>query len=173
MAKKGTPAEEARPDGSVKKLRKLVKDVRVAMLTTVTRDGSLRSRPMLTSQVEPEGGLWFIAKAGSAVAEEISAQPRVNVSYANPKGDRYVSLSGTASLVRDASRLKELWSGKHKAWFPEGKKDPDLALVRVAVQGAEYWDTGRSAGVPVSDVGRAQPGQDRSAENGTGAGAQG
>ena len=173
MAKKGTPAGAAKANGSVKKLRKLIRDVRIAMLTTSARDGSLRSRPMMTSEVEFDGNVWFIARTDSALAEEIGGNPRVNVTYANPKGDRYISLTGTASLVRDADKLKELWSGKHKAWFPDGKKDPALALLRVDVQGAEYWDH-RADGVQLAQFARTEaPALAGNNDDVTGAGAQG
>ena len=174
MAKKDTPAGAAKANGSVKKLRKLMRDIRIAMLTTSARDGSLRSRPMMTSEVEFDGNLWFIARTDSAVAEEIGGNPRVNVTYANPQGDRYISLTGTASLVRDEAKVKELWSGKHKAWFPNGKKDPTLALLRVEVHGAEYWDH-RPDGVQLAQFVRPEP-PPATAGNGdevTGAGAQG
>ena len=124
----------------IHELRKLMKDIRTAMLTTTAGDGSLHSRPMLTSDIAVDGDLWFIASAASGLAQEIAANPNVNVSYSNPKGDRYISVTGAAEMVRDPERLKELWSGKHKAWFRQGKKDPDLTLIRVDVHFAEYWD---------------------------------
>jgi general stress protein 26 len=170
MAKKDTQAQAAGPNGSVKKLRKIMRDVRTAMLATVGRDGRVHSRPMMTSDVEFDGNLWFIASTSSALAQEITANPNVNVAYASPEDDRYISVSGTASFVHDPARLKELWSGKHKAWFPEGRKDPDLALLRVEVQLAEYWDDSadsvqfvRSEAEPVT----------AGAEDAAGAGAQG
>ena len=173
MAKNGNPAKEAKANGSVKKLRKIMRDIRIAMLTTAARDGSLRSRPMMTSEVEFDGNLWFIARTSSGLAEEIGTNPHVNVTYANPDDDRYVSLSGTASFVRDAAKLRELWSGKHKAWFPDGRKDPDLALLRIDVQSAEYWDAD-GGGVEVSQFVRAERETAiNESEDGTGAGAQG
>jgi general stress protein 26 len=140
MAKKDTQAQATKANGSVKKLRKIMRDIRMTMLTTVARDGRVHSRPMMTSDVEFDGNLWFIASTSSALAREISGNPNVNVTYASPDDDRYISVTGTASFVQDPAKLKELWSGKHKAWFPDGKKDPDLALLRVEVQLAEYWD---------------------------------
>ncbi|HWE19151.1 MAG TPA: pyridoxamine 5'-phosphate oxidase family protein, partial [Hyphomicrobiaceae bacterium] len=92
MAKKDTPAQSTNGNGSVKKLRKMMKDIRIAMLTTAARDGSLHSRPMMTSEVEFAGDLWFIARGNGALADEIAERPTVNVSYANPKGDRYISV---------------------------------------------------------------------------------
>jgi general stress protein 26 len=171
MAKKVTQAGEAKANGSLKKLRKLMKDIRVGMLTTVDREGRLHSRPMMTSDVQFDGDLWFIARATSGLADHIGTNPHVNVAYADPKGDEYVSVSGLASLVRDDTRLKELWSGRHKAWFPEGKKDPDLTLLKVNVEGAEYWDA-RSDAVELAQFVKSHP-LGVSAEEPTGAGAQG
>jgi general stress protein 26 len=173
MAKKDIPANGAKGNGSVKKLRKLMKDIRVAMLTTVARDGSLRSRPMMTSEVEFDGTLWFIARTRSGLGEEIAGNPNVNVGYANTKGDRYISLTGTAEFVHDRARVRDLWSGKHKSWFPEGKKDPDLSLLRIEVHFAEYWDA-TSDSVQLSQFVRPEPDPVfAGVEDGTGAGAQG
>ena len=129
---------------------------------------------MMTSEVEFDGNLWFIARTNAAMAEEIRDNPRVNVTYANPKGDRYISLTGTASLVRDADKVKELWSGQLKAWFPDGKKDPALALLRVDVERAEYWDH-RADGVQLAQFARPEPtpAMAGNSDDVTGAGAQG
>jgi general stress protein 26 len=52
-----------------------------------------------------------------------------------------VSVSGTAELVRDRSRIEELWKPELKAWFPKGTDEPDLALLKITVSRAEYWDS--------------------------------
>jgi general stress protein 26 len=103
-------------------------------------DGTLRSRPMATQQTESDGDLWFFTQASAAKAEEIRANPHVNVSYAEPRENRYVSVSGTATLVRDRRKIEELWDQLYKAWLPQGLDDPDLALLRINVERAEYWD---------------------------------
>ena len=125
----------------VEKLRDLIKGISFAMLTTVDEDGSLRSRPMQTQEAEFNGELWFFTSASSAKVDEVQSDQRVNVSYSDPDDNRYVSLSGTASLVRDREKIKELWKPVLKAWFPDGLEDPDLALLRVKVEKAEYWDS--------------------------------
>jgi general stress protein 26 len=125
----------------IEKIRDLIKGIRFAMLTTIDEDGSLRSRPMATQEAEFDGDLWFFTAAGSPKVDEVERDERVNVSYAAPDDNRYVSLSGTARLVRDGTKAKELWTPALKAWFPEGLDDPDLALLRVRVEKAEYWDS--------------------------------
>jgi hypothetical protein len=54
---------------------------------------------------------------------------------------RHVSLSGRATLVRDAAKASELWSPLYREWFPKGLEDPELALLRIEVTRAEYWDS--------------------------------
>lgn len=126
---------------SIKKLGEMIKDIEIAMLTTAEPDGSLRSRPMATQQFDFDGDLWFFTRASSPKVDEIEQEHHVNVSYAAPNKQRYVSVSGRARLVRDKNKIKELWSPILKAWFPEGLDDPDLALLKVAVEQAEYWDS--------------------------------
>ena len=124
----------------IQKLGKIIKNVRIAMLTTAMPDGSLRSRPMQTQKAEFDGReLWFFTPLDSAKVEEVAAEHHVNVSYADPDKQRYASVSGMATLVRDRAKAKELWSAPMKAWFPKGVDDPNLALLRVRVQYAEYW----------------------------------
>lgn len=125
----------------VEKIRDLIKGISFAMLTTVDEDGSLRSRPMQTQEAEFNGELWFFTSASSAKVDEVRSDQRVNLSYSDPDDNRYVSLSGTATLVRDRERIKELWKPALKAWFPGGQDDPEVALLRVKVEKAEYWDS--------------------------------
>src|SRR5687767_15882728 len=113
MAKdKGNKGSKDPQKGDLKKLRKLIKGARVAMLTTVAPDGALRSRPMATLKAPFEGDLWFFTRASVAKADEIRDNDRVNVSFADGDDDRYLSISGTASLVRDQARMEQLWSGR-------------------------------------------------------------
>ena len=118
-------------EDSVKKLAGLIKGIKVVMLTTVAEDGSLHSRPMVTQQVEFDGALWFITRGEAPKVGEVCHDRHVNVSYASPDDHRYVSVSGTAEVVRDAQKVRELWSPALRAWFPSGPDDPGLALLRV------------------------------------------
>ena len=124
-----------------KKLRDLIKDIRFAMLTTLEEDGTLKSRPMATQEVEFDGDIWFFTYGGAPKVDEIVSNQHVNVSYSEPKDQKYVSVSGTAQLVRDRQKIEELWNPLFKAWFPKGLDEPDLALLKVSVDKAEYWDS--------------------------------
>jgi general stress protein 26 len=125
---------------SIQKLSELIRDIRIAMLTTAMPDGTLRSRPMATQQREFDGDLWFFIDMTSAKTDEVHRSPYVNLGYAAPEKNRYVSVSGFAAVVRDPEMAHALWNPSYEAWFPKGLDDPNLALLRVNVQQAEYWD---------------------------------
>lgn len=124
---------------SIKKLNDLIKDIEIAMLTTVD-GGVLRSRPMQTQEFEFDGTLWFFTSSKTHKTDEIERENRVNVAYAAPSSNTYVSVSGKGSIVKDKQKIDEYWSDILKAWFPEGKDSPDLVLLKVDVEQAEYWD---------------------------------
>ena len=126
---------------AAKKFQDMVHDIKFAMLTTVGPDGSLRSRPMATLDAPFEGDLWFFTDDDSPKVDEITQEHHVCVCYAEPAKQKYVSVSGRASLVRDKQRAQELWTPAAKAWFPRGVDDPHLGLLRIRVQAVEYWDS--------------------------------
>lgn len=137
MERKADPA--ARDD--IKRLGDLIKDVKIAMLTTVEPDGRLHSRPMATQQVEFDGELWFFTKDTAPKVEETQLNRHVSVTYSSPDKGRFVAVAGTGQLVRDRDQIRRLWNPLYKIWFPEGLDDPSLALLRIEVQQAEYWDS--------------------------------
>ena len=131
-------------DSPVKKLGEMIKDIKFAMLTTVESDGTLRSRPMATqNDGEFDGTLWFFTRATAPKVDEVDHEHHVNVSYAHPDDQTYVSVSGRAQLVRDVAKNQELWTPAMKAWFPKGAEDPETGLLKVVVEKAEYRVQGR------------------------------
>jgi general stress protein 26 len=125
----------------IQKLRELIKDIDFGMLTTIDEDGSLHSRPMSTNgEIEADGTLWFFTYASSHKVTEIERRHEVNVSFSSPDKQRYVSVSGSAELVKDRDKMQELWKPELKAWFPKELEEPDIALLKVNAEKAEYWD---------------------------------
>ena len=121
-------------------LQKEIKGIKIAMLTTSDKDGQLKSRPMATQETEFDGTVWFFTRDESPKVNAIENNEQVNLAYADPQGNRYVSIAGAATIVRDRAKIKELWTPAMKAWFPDGEDDPQLALIRVDAEGAQYWD---------------------------------
>ena len=128
------------------KLWELIKDIRFAMFTTRHGNGHLHSRPMTTqnSKVDQDASLWFFMARNDQPVADLTADPVVNLVYADPGEDSYVSVSGTAALVEDMARKKKFWSKMNEAYFPAGVTDPNLALVEVKIIHANYWDVEES-----------------------------
>lgn len=120
------------------KLADLTRDSRFVMFTTTDADGQLVSRPMTRQDVDLTADLWFIATRDSRKVEHIRADPTVNLTITT--GSSWVSLTGSAEVVDDVEKLKELWNTFAEAWLPEGPEDPNAILIRVDAATAQYWD---------------------------------
>jgi len=129
-----------------RKLFDMIKDVKFAMFTTHKLQGHLHSRPMTTmnKSIDEDDSLWFFMSRSSAPVSEFQGDDQVNVSYADPGKDTYVSVSGVAHVVEDQAKKQALWTKAVDAWFKGGVNDPDLALVRVRIEHADYWDVKES-----------------------------
>lgn len=122
-------------------LSDLLREFDTAMLVTHQTDGRLVSRPMINVNDEFENELWFFTLRNDPKADEVQANPQVNVSFSNGSKRNYISISGEARLVTDDTQQKEShWRDDCLHWFPKGPSDPELALICVSVQQAEYWD---------------------------------
>lgn len=142
---------------NIAKLWALIKDMRFGMLTTRHENGHLHSRPMTTQnrRDDADDTLWFFMSRSSEPFADLQREPQVNVAYANPSSDTYVSVSGLADAVEDATLRRALWNTATQAWFPNGPDDADVALVRVRITHAEYWDVHESKAVQLYKMARA------------------
>ena len=130
-----------------KKVWELIKDIKVALMVTRGEGGRLHSRPMAAAQNAFDGELWFMSKGSTPKLSELAQDEHVLLAYSEPKNQNYVSVSGTASTTRDRAKIKELWSEPMRVWFPKGPEDDDIALIKVSVESAEYWDAPTAAWV--------------------------
>ncbi|MGY4515879.1 pyridoxamine 5'-phosphate oxidase family protein [Lysobacter sp. HA18] len=127
-------------DENIQKLREMAKGLHVAMLTTQGEDGRLFSRPLGVAEIEFDGDLWFATGADSEKVREIQANPQVNVAFAAKDNGTYISICGTAIATRDRAEIERHWQPYMSAYFKDGKDDPNLCLIRVEAESAEYWD---------------------------------
>ncbi|MGH8295643.1 MAG: pyridoxamine 5'-phosphate oxidase family protein [Steroidobacteraceae bacterium] len=127
-------------DPGLARLADLIADMELAMLTTEDGDGTLRSRPLITLEMDQGGRLWFFTELSTRKVGEMDQHRRVSLSYADVGRQSFVSISGRVRLLRDPDKARELWTQRLKPWFPSGLDDPDLGLLEVTVEEAEYWD---------------------------------
>jgi len=131
-------------DEKRERLSKLVSQFDTAMLVTRTGDG-MRARPLSIADRQPDGTIYFSTAIESPKVHELEADPHVDVVMQD--GRRFVSVSGTASIVRDRALIAQLWKPSWAVWFPKGPDDPSLCLLRVDPSEAAYWDMTGTVGV--------------------------
>lgn len=132
---------------SVQRVAELIKGFRFAMFTTRNAQGRLVAHPLTVQEAEFDGDLWFLVSKSASFVIDLDADDRVGVSLSS--NDSWVSLSGTAGLVGDQMKVRELWNPVVEAWFPNGPDDPDVGLLKFTAHSAEYWDSpgGRIASI--------------------------
>ncbi|SNS47335.1 pyridoxamine 5'-phosphate oxidase family protein [Rhodococcoides kyotonense] len=119
------------------KVAELMSESKLCMFTTTGRDGHLLSRPMALQETEFDGDLWFFARNASRKVQDVRADSSVNISFQS--GTSWVSLSGTAEIVDDEDKKKDLWNKAAAAWFDGGPESGEVVLIKVHAEGAEYW----------------------------------
>jgi general stress protein 26 len=149
MPNTNTPAHET--------LWNLIKDIRFGMLTHRTSSGMLHAHPLTTQNrsIDEQTELYFFIPKSGELYERLLTDGEVNVSYADPGEDSYVSLSGQARFVDDVVQKEALWSPAAQAWFPGGHTDPEVALLAVRIRHAEYWDVDESKMVQLFKMAKA------------------
>jgi general stress protein 26 len=119
----------------------LIKDIKIGMFTAFSSDGLLHSRPMTTQNRADDrhNKLWFFMSTKSGPVPDLARDPDVNVAYADPRLDAYISVAGRAAVFDDVQTKKDRWTTAAQAWLPGGPEDPEVALVAVAIEHVEYW----------------------------------
>lgn len=126
-------------DKTLKEIAKKMANLDIAMLTTETSRGQLSSRPMSNNgDVEYDGNSYYFTFEQSRTARDISENPHVNLGFTGSKG-LYVSIVGTAHLIRHKPTMQQHWLPSLKQWFPEGVDTPGIVLVRVEAKRIKYW----------------------------------
>jgi len=127
--------------GSMNRVRELIEAIQIAFLTTVDLQGSFHTRPVQTLAFEPDDTLWFFTDRDSGKVEELNRDIRVALAYADRSASAYLAVCGTATLLRDPCKARQLWRVEQRAFYPHGPEDQRLILLRVRIERAEYWMT--------------------------------
>ena len=125
----------------VEKLKELAESADMCMFATSLSNDPVPARPMSTRKVDDDGAIWFFSRSTSTKNAEIKRDKRVQLFYSNPSSAEFLNVSGTATIIIDPVKAKELWSAWAKTWFPDGVDDPELTLIKVEPVDVQYWDT--------------------------------
>ena len=125
--------------GALASVLRLIREIRIALLTTLNRDGALHTRPVQTLGVDDDGTLWFFTDLYSSKADELRADTRISLGYADARANHYVAVSGSGAVLRDPHKAQQLWQVEQRAYYPQGADDERLGVLRVKIEHAEYW----------------------------------
>lgn len=126
-------------------LIRVLKDFDTALLFTRNAEGHLWGRPMGLAEVEEDGSLYLSTDRNSEKVRELSADPHAAIAVQGRT--KCASLSGFATVDTNRANIHRLWKESWKLWFPEGKDDPNLCLIRFDPREGEYWDSSGLRGV--------------------------
>jgi general stress protein 26 len=121
-----------------KHLYDLIKDFNTAMLVTRAGNGGMHGRPMRVAQLKPDADAYFATSIDSPKAAEIEADPRVLVLFQSTA--KFAVIEGKAAILRDRALIEKLWVKEWSVWFPGGKDDPSLVLLKVDSPAARKAD---------------------------------
>jgi general stress protein 26 len=133
---------------AVERLRELVDPAPVCMFASRLGQIPAHVCPMQVQEVDEDGDLWFFSGSDSEHNGHLELDPQVQLFFSNPDADEYLTIHGVAHVLRDAEKVRDLWKPMVKEWFPEGREDPRLTLLRVEPLSAHCWKT--RDGRPVS-----------------------
>lgn len=136
----GETKDLSRSEG-IKKIKELAEATVTCMFCTNLSQVPIDTRPMGTQEVDEEGNIWFFSAIDSLKNQQIQNDRRVQLMYSCPEKSHFMSVYGHAKVIKDRERTEELWNIFVKAWFEEGKDDPNLSLIKVTPEDAHYWDT--------------------------------
>jgi len=136
------------------KIWKMIKGIKVGMLVTLDNEVP-RARPMHLVQDEYDGTLWFFTRRSAEKVFEAKSDHDVCLSFSDQEDGVYVSLSGTASLTDNQELIDKYWNSFIGAWFPEGKDDPDVALMEIKVKMGEHWKAKESKAYQLYEITKA------------------
>ena len=144
---------------SKEKLYDLIEEIETAMFTTRRGDGRLVSRPMATQKQSAGADFWFVTSRESEKLIEIGEDPHVNLAYYKDRTREWVSVSGTAKIVDDREKVREMWQPDWRAWFGDtgGAKDgtpddPRMVLIGVDMDMAMYLELNKPQAVVLFEV---------------------
>lgn len=94
---------------------------------------------VMTAQLDKDAdhAIWFFTTKDHHLADMGAA----TATFAGKDHDIFARFQGMLVKETSRERLDEQWSNFVEAWFPDGKDDPKLLMLRMELGNAEIWDS--------------------------------
>lgn len=94
----------------------------------------------MTGYVERETNqIWFFTYKDTDLAEAAAATAGGHASFIFQSRDLWACIDGTLTPDHDPARIEKYWNVHVAAWYPDGKDDPRLTLLRLDCEEAGVW----------------------------------
>ena len=116
---------------------------RIGFCMMVTHDGgtdAMRARPMHAHPNRDDDAIYFLTDLRDRKDEEVEINDSVCLTFADNGSYLFVSVSGTANVLDDRAKVHELWDVGAQAFW-ENKDDPNIRVLRVRPESAEFWES--------------------------------
>ncbi len=123
-----------------------MKDIDFVMLNTHTKDGQIGARPMSNNrQVDYDGDSYYFTWEDCLMVDDIKRDPKVGLSLQGAQRDNgapgvFISIEGTAEIVRDKAQFAQHWVDELERWFEDGIDTQGMVMLHVKASRAAYWD---------------------------------
>lgn len=97
------------------------------------------ARPMTAQLDGDKGPIWFFTARDNALVQKLAPGNRAIATFAAKNHDLFATLHGSLSIETDRTMIDRLWNRFIAAWYPGGKDDPNLVLLRLDAEKAEVW----------------------------------
>ena len=119
---------------------KLMNDIGIAMIVSHSGQGDeIRARPMAARPMVDDHAIYFLTDADAPKDHEIANNANVCLSFADPKGNRFASVTGTAQVFADSAMVARVWKTFDKAFWTDAT-DARIRVIRVTPDRGEYWE---------------------------------
>jgi general stress protein 26 len=112
--------------------------LRTGMLGLATENEG-HAQPMTAHFEGERGPLWFYAHAASRIVAAARQGHAAVFHYVGPGHDLYACVHGEIVVSADEGAIARYWSEEVGRWYPAGRRDPDLALLRFTPSSAQIW----------------------------------
>ena len=134
--------ENLKNQQAIDKLKELVDRIDIGMMATYPKnDQYIYSVPMSRQEVDEHGNIWFLFSAKCNTHKNLLSDNRISILFAKPSDYTFLTVHGTGEILRDQARIDKYWNPFMEGWFEMGKDDPDIRILKVSVEDANYWDT--------------------------------
>jgi general stress protein 26 len=120
-----------------KNLYDVVKEFNEVMLVTHSSYG-VHARPMAIARLDESMMVYLLTDMNSIKVQEIRANPHALLTFQSAK--QFATVSGKLAVDDDRALIEALWKEVWKIWFPIGKSDPNIALLKFTPSAGEFWD---------------------------------